>query len=119
VTRNRRNPTALIIPLVFLLCMTTWALFIQFFEFVDEGEWVLAPLDAIIFILAIWLIIEAIGAMRRVLAERRTAGVVDSSSDGESAAVTERSDAGSAVLGDVGGRPTETDPGDDAGEDRR
>ncbi|WP_165367752.1 carbon starvation protein A, partial [Phytoactinopolyspora endophytica] len=84
VTRNRRNPAAAVVPLVFLLIMTSWALFIQFFEFIDEGEWVLAPLDAIIFVLAVWLIVEAIGAMRRALAERRaTAGGGDSGAGAE------------------------------------
>ncbi|NED99201.1 carbon starvation CstA family protein [Phytoactinopolyspora halotolerans] len=83
VTRNRRNPLAAVIPLAFLLIMTSWALFIQFFEFIDEGEWVLAPLDAIIFVLAVWLIVEAIGAMRRTVAERRAATPIgDADSDG-------------------------------------
>ncbi|MQA27778.1 MAG: carbon starvation protein A, partial [Micromonosporaceae bacterium] len=59
VTRNRRNPIAVLVPLVFLLAMTTWALFIQLGEFVAAGQWVLAPLDAIIFVLALWLIVEA------------------------------------------------------------
>ncbi|HYH29690.1 MAG TPA: carbon starvation protein A [Pseudonocardia sp.] len=64
VTRNRRNPVAVLVPLVFLLVMTTWALVINLVEFVQEGQWVLAPLDAIIFVLAIWLIVEAVLALR-------------------------------------------------------
>ena len=45
------------------------ALFSQFWDF-TQGEswserWVLAPLDAVIFILAVWLIVEAVGALRR------------------------------------------------------
>jgi carbon starvation protein len=64
VTRNRRNPVAVLIPLVFLLLMTTWALVLNLLEFVQEGQWVLAPLDAIIFVLAIWLIVEAALALR-------------------------------------------------------
>ncbi|HVL83753.1 MAG TPA: carbon starvation protein A [Pseudonocardia sp.] len=64
VTRNRRNATAVLIPLVFLLVMTTWALIINLVKFVEQGQWVLAPLDAIIFLLALWLIVEAAIALR-------------------------------------------------------
>ena len=69
VLRMKRNPLPAVIPLVFLLAMTTWALFSQFWDF-TQGEswserWVLAPLDAGIFILAVWLIVEAVGALRR------------------------------------------------------
>src|SRR5918999_2245001 len=70
-TRNR-NPLAQIIPLVFLLAMTTWALFIQLGQFFSDGAWLLLVLDAVIFVLAIWLIIEAIGAFRRAQSERAT-----------------------------------------------
>ena len=68
VLRMKRNPLPAVIPLVFLLAMTTWALFSQFWDF-TQGEswserWVLAPLDAVIFILAVWLIVEAVGALR-------------------------------------------------------
>ncbi|NIJ13241.1 carbon starvation protein [Saccharomonospora amisosensis] len=59
VTRNRRNPLAVLIPLVFLLAMTSWALVENLANFIEEKQWVLAPLDAIIFLLAIWLIVEA------------------------------------------------------------
>ncbi|EHR49985.1 carbon starvation protein, predicted membrane protein [Saccharomonospora marina XMU15] len=59
VTRNRRNPLAVLIPLVFLLAMTSWALVENLGNFIEEKQWVLAPLDAIIFLLAIWLIAEA------------------------------------------------------------
>ncbi|MQA01879.1 MAG: carbon starvation protein A [Streptosporangiales bacterium] len=59
VTRRRRNPIAVLVPLVFLLVMTTWALVLNLRNFIAEQQWVLAPLDAIIFVLAVWLIIEA------------------------------------------------------------
>ncbi|WP_219416985.1 carbon starvation CstA family protein [Pseudonocardia nigra] len=64
VTRNRRNPVAVLVPLVFLLVMTTWALILNLINFAQEGQWVLAPLDAIIFVLAVWLIVEAALALR-------------------------------------------------------
>ncbi|APU14172.1 MULTISPECIES: carbon starvation protein A [Actinoalloteichus] len=70
VTKRRRNPVAVLIPLVFLLVMTSWALIINLIEFVRAGEWLLAPLDAIIFVLALWLIVEATLALRAAWAER-------------------------------------------------
>src|SRR5699024_5743222 len=59
VTRNQRNPAAILNPLLFLLGMTSWALIVNLGNFLAEGQWVLAPLDAFIFVLAIWLIVES------------------------------------------------------------
>jgi carbon starvation protein len=59
VTKTGRNAMAQIVPLVFLLIMTTWALILNLIDFVREGDWLLAPLDAIILVLAGWLIFEA------------------------------------------------------------
>ncbi|WP_346622814.1 carbon starvation protein A [Blastococcus montanus] len=70
VTRQGRNPIAAIIPLVFLLVMTTWALIINLVRFVENDQWVLAPLDALIFVLAVWLIVEAALALVQARRER-------------------------------------------------
>ncbi|MFW6009781.1 MAG: carbon starvation protein A [Actinomycetota bacterium] len=70
VTRTGRNPLAQLVPLVFLLVMTTWALLQNLSDFITEGDWVLAPLDAIILGLAVWLIVEAFLSMRRAQASR-------------------------------------------------
>jgi carbon starvation protein len=75
VLRNRRNPLAQIIPLSFLLVMTTWALFVQLGNFYRGGEWLLLVLDIVIFALALWLIVEAIMALRRAQAARLEAPV--------------------------------------------
>jgi carbon starvation protein len=80
-TRNR-NPIAQIVPLTFLLAMTTWALFIQLGQFFGDGEWLLLILDAIIFVLALWLIVEAIIAFRRAQGERGIQTSEGSSSPG-------------------------------------
>jgi carbon starvation protein len=75
VTRRGRNPIAVIIPLVFLLVMTTWALILNLLRFIEQEQWVLAPLDALIFILAVWLIAEA--AMALMKARRETPAVAE------------------------------------------
>jgi carbon starvation protein len=71
VTKRGRNAIAQLIPLVFLLVMTTWALVLNLVDFVRERDWVLAPLDTIILVLAVWLIIEAALGMRQARAEAR------------------------------------------------
>jgi carbon starvation protein len=90
VTKRMRNPIAILIPMAFLLVMTTWALFIQLGEFWDSDErWILVPLDLIILALALWLIVEAGVALRRTVAQRRagslegdsTSGSIDSGAD--------------------------------------
>jgi carbon starvation protein len=70
VLRNRRNPLAQIIPLAFLLTMTSWALLQNTLNFVRDGDWLLAPLNIVIFGLSIWLIVEAVSALRRGYRER-------------------------------------------------
>jgi carbon starvation protein len=64
VYKQGRNPIAVIVPLVFLLAMTSWALIVNLKNFIENDEWVLAPLDAIIFVLAMWLIVEAALTLR-------------------------------------------------------
>ncbi|EID52944.1 carbon starvation CstA family protein [Saccharomonospora xinjiangensis] len=73
VTKSRRNPIAVLVPLVFLLVMTCWALLENLVTFVEEEQWVLAPLDAIIFVLALWLIVEAALALRSSWRSREAA----------------------------------------------
>lgn len=70
VTRKHRNPLAVLVPLVFLLFMTTWALVLNMVEFVNKGQWVLAPLNVVIFVLAIWLIVEAGVSLSRAYRDR-------------------------------------------------
>jgi carbon starvation protein len=76
VARRRRNPTAVMAPLVFLLVMTTYALFIQLGEFAADSDWLLFGLDLAIFVLAVWLIVEAGLALYRAYQDRAGEGVV-------------------------------------------
>jgi carbon starvation protein len=88
VTRNRRNPIAVLVPMAFLLVMTVWALIVQLDEFWDADErWILVPLDLVILVLALWLIVEAGLRMRRMVTERGPGALV-----GRGAAATEVTD---------------------------
>lgn len=74
VTKRKRNPLAVLVPLVFLLVMTSWALIVNLINFATSDELIdrvlMAPLDFVIFALAIWLIIEASIALRNAWASR-------------------------------------------------
>ncbi|MFC7342123.1 carbon starvation protein A [Saccharopolyspora griseoalba] len=74
VTKSNRNPTAVLIPWVFLVIMTSWALVVQFQQFVTASDplqaFFLAPLDAIIFLLALWMVVEAAIAFRNAWKQR-------------------------------------------------
>jgi carbon starvation protein len=72
VTRNGRSAVAQLVPLVFLTVMTVWALLLNLRDFVAGGDWILAPLDLAILILALWLIVEAGGALLRARSEAGT-----------------------------------------------
>ena len=69
LARNR-NPLAAIVPLTFLLFMTSWALILNLLDFLAQGSWMLLIMDAGIFVLTAWLIVEAVTALNR---QRRTA----------------------------------------------
>lgn len=69
-----RNPLAALVPLVFLILMTSWALILNLGRFLREGDYLLFVLDAVIFVLAVWLIIESVGALNRARALRRNSG---------------------------------------------
>jgi carbon starvation protein len=74
VTRRGRNPVAILVPLVFLLAMTSWALILNLRNFVEAEQWVLAPLDLLIFVLAVWLIAEAALSLRSAFRDRDRVG---------------------------------------------
>lgn len=61
--------------------MTTWALILQLREFVEASEWVLAPLDAIILVLALWLIAKAAIVLLRTYRQRRDGTLPDPDPD--------------------------------------
>lgn len=62
----RRGITALpaLIPLVFVAAMTVYALFIQLGTFYADQNWLLLVLDVIILVAALWVIVEAVIAMK-------------------------------------------------------
>lgn len=74
VTKKNRNPISILVPWVFLVVMTSWALVVQFLDFLNSGDplqmFFLAPLDAVIFLLALWMVVEAAIALSSAWKQR-------------------------------------------------
>ncbi|UJH69721.1 carbon starvation protein A [Ornithinimicrobium sp. INDO-MA30-4] len=69
VLRRGRSAMPLIIPLVFVLSMSVFALFVQMGTFWNDQNWLLLGLDIVILVCAVWIIIEATSAMRSAQAD--------------------------------------------------
>ncbi len=61
--RKNRNVIPALVPLIFVLVMSVYALFVQLRGFYDESNWLLLVLDIIILIAALWVIVEATQSM--------------------------------------------------------
>jgi carbon starvation protein len=70
LVRLRRPIWATVVPMVFLLFMTTWAMVVNLISYVSDNRILLLGLGAAIFVLEIWLVFEAAIALRRVLSGR-------------------------------------------------
>lgn len=62
--RRGITPWPALIPLVFVAAMTVYALFIQLGTFYADQNWLLLVLDVIILVAALWVIVEALIAMK-------------------------------------------------------
>lgn len=62
-----------LLPLIFLLFMTIFALIIQLKSFYEKSDWFLFGLDLLILVAAIWIALEAGSTLTRMLKERKAA----------------------------------------------
>ena len=60
-----------LVPMVFLLFMTTWAMVLNLVQYYTESHVLLLGVGAAIFVLELWLIFEAAGAVRQAFARHR------------------------------------------------
>ncbi len=67
----RRSVWVTAIPMVFLLVMTTWAMVLNLVRYITQSQTVLFVVAAAVFVLELWLILEAAAAFRRALSSRR------------------------------------------------
>ncbi|TVP56519.1 MAG: carbon starvation protein A [Gemmatimonadales bacterium] len=61
-----------LVPFVFLLTMTLYALLVQLVGFWEQGRYFLVFLDVLILVATIWVALESLGALKRARAEVRT-----------------------------------------------
>ena len=69
--RLRRPIWITVIPMGFLLFMTTWAMVLNLLRFVRESQTMLLVVGGAIFALEMWLLFEGAVAVRRVVGSRR------------------------------------------------
>ncbi|MCC5812540.1 MAG: carbon starvation protein A [Ectothiorhodospiraceae bacterium] len=69
IVRMARPMWFTLLPLAFLLTMTTLALLIQLVNFYNNGQWFLLFLDVVILVAAIMVLLECVGVLRKHLRE--------------------------------------------------
>lgn len=69
LARLRRPTLPVIIPLVFVLFVSLWAMVVQLRQFWAAGDWLLLFLDIIILIAGLWVTVEAFAALKRARKE--------------------------------------------------
>lgn len=68
--RLRRRIWVTVVPMAFLLVMTTWAMVLNLVRYYSESQTLLLAVGGGIFVLELWLVFEAVAALRRALGER-------------------------------------------------
>ncbi|MEZ2122043.1 carbon starvation protein A [Corynebacterium sp. CCM 9203] len=91
--RLRRPYKVVLVPMVFVMVVSVWALVIQLGAFYTAGNWMLLILDLIILVAAVWVVVESIRAMRTAL---QTPPVTDAEFD-EATEVRDEPDAHAKV----------------------
>ncbi|MBF39472.1 MAG: carbon starvation protein A [Idiomarinaceae bacterium] len=60
-----------LLPLIFLLIMTVFALIVQLKGFYDKGDWFLLSLDLVVLVAAIWIALEASVSLSKIKKEQK------------------------------------------------
>jgi carbon starvation protein len=68
--RLRRRIWVTAVPMAFLLVMTTWAMVLNVIRYYTDSQPLLLAVGGAVFVLEVWLVFEAIVALRRGLAAR-------------------------------------------------
>ncbi|HMB00064.1 MAG TPA: carbon starvation CstA 5TM domain-containing protein, partial [Spirochaetota bacterium] len=49
-----------LLPFIFMIVMTLWSIIINEINFINNGKWLLTVTNSLIFILALWMVVEAL-----------------------------------------------------------
>ncbi|UCD25445.1 MAG: carbon starvation protein A [Gemmatimonadota bacterium] len=80
--RLRRAVWPTVIPMTFLLFMTTWAMVGNLIRYFSDSQALLLFVGGAIFVLELWLVFEAVAALRRLWSSRDLRGGQESTIDG-------------------------------------
>ena len=69
LTHLRRPTWPVVFPLIFVTTMSLWAALLQLKSLFTSQNWLLFCMDVIIVVAAIWVIVEAVGAISRARKE--------------------------------------------------
>ena len=69
-----------VIPMIFLMFMTTWAMVENLIRYFSDSQVLLFCVGGVIFVLELWLVFEAVAALRRLWGSRETAGGAEAGS---------------------------------------
>ena len=64
--RNGRPFVYTLIPMIFMLFMTGWAMLINLGDFYGKANWLLFFIGLAVFILEIWMVIESVIVLKKV-----------------------------------------------------
>ena len=67
--RKRRNPWPALLPLAFVFVMSFYAAIVQLDTLLEDEDWLLLGIDAVIIVAAVWVAVEALLAMRSAVRE--------------------------------------------------
>jgi len=73
--KQKRPAIYTVVPLIFVLVMSVYALIVQLGQFYAAQNWLLLGMDIVILIAALWVALEAAVAMRRGVGENASSPV--------------------------------------------
>jgi carbon starvation protein len=66
LARKKINIAYSVIPMIFMIIMTGWAMILNIQKFYASANWLLFFIGLIVFVLEIWMIIESIAVLKSV-----------------------------------------------------
>ena len=69
LARKKINIAYTVIPMIFMVIMTGWAMIINIGRYYSSANWLLFCIGLIVFVLEIWMIIESIAVIKTVYAK--------------------------------------------------
>ena len=66
--RNKKPVLISLLPFLFMVVMTGWAMLLNIGQYFSEGNWLLFVIGLIVFVLEIWMIIESVVVLKKLKA---------------------------------------------------